>query len=670
VQNRIQITRVTPVVDAGRFAAKAVVGDRVAVSAVLFREGHDQVAGAVRYRHADADAWDEVAMEPGPGDVFRATVTPDRPGAWVMEVVGWTDHYASWLDGLVKKHQAGVADLSLEFEEGARLLEAHAAPGGVPAPAPTVLKAAAAALRAEATPVHQRVDLARSPEVLAAVRAHPDRRDATSSPAYPLWVDRELAGFSTWYEMFPRSVGSDGTRSGTFATAATRLPEIAAMGFDVVYLPPIHPIGRSHRKGPNNTLVAGPDDPGVPWAIGSAEGGHTAVHPDLGTLEDFDDFVAAAAAAGLEVALDYAIQCSPDHPWVTEHPEWFRHRADGSIAYAENPPKKYQDIYPIDFDTPDIDGLCEALAEVLEFWLARGIRIFRVDNPHTKALPFWEWVIERIHRQDPGVIFLAEAFTRPQMMQQLAKLGFTQSYTYFTWRTTRSELTEYLTELAHGPMADYYRPNFWPNTPDILHEYLQSGAPAAFKVRYALAGLLSPNMGVYSGYELLEHVPVRPGSEEYLDSEKYAYRPRDFDRPHSIAPSMARINHLRRQHRHLLGGLTNIWFHPTDNDQLLVFSKTAVATPDGDLLPRRRLPEGPVPTDRLLVVANLDPHHAQEGWTWLDLWQLGMDEVEAPYDVHDLLGDQTWTWQGPRNYVRLDPQVGEPLHVFHLRPHL
>jgi starch synthase (maltosyl-transferring) len=417
-------------------------------------------------------------------------------------------------------------------------------------------------------------------------------------------------------------------------------------------------------------VLFGPDDPGVPWAIGSEEGGHTAVHPDLGTLEDFDAFVAAAGELGLEVALDFAIQCSPDHPWVTEHPEWFRQRADGSIAYAENPPKKYQDIYPIDFDTPDIEGLCEALAEVLEFWLARGIRIFRVDNPNTKALPFWEWVIDRIHRQDPGVIFLAEAFTRPQMMQQLAKLGFTQSYTYYTWRTSRWELTEYLTELAHSPMADYYRPNFWPNTPDILHEYLQTGSRAAFEVRYALAGLLSPNMGVYSGYELLEHVPVRPGSEEYLDSEKYAYRPRDFDQPHSIAPFMGQINRLRRDHRHLLGGLTNIWFHSTDNDQLLVFSKTAVPGPDGGLVPRRRVPDGPVPMDRLLVVANLDQHQAQAGTTWLDMWQLGMEQVDAPYDVHDLLSGRTWTWHGPANYVRLDPADGHPLHVFHLRPHL
>ncbi|WP_370328238.1 alpha-1,4-glucan--maltose-1-phosphate maltosyltransferase [Euzebya sp.] len=674
MKNRIQMTDISPVVDGGRFAAKATTSDVVEVSAVLFREGHDKVAGAVRHRPPGGDGWRELPMAARPQDRFEARFVPDEVGAWEFQVLGWTDHWASWLDGLVKKHQAGVADLSLEFEEGALLLERHAAGDDVPAEQVSRLERAAATLRDDAVPVHQRVDAARAGDLRQVLVAHPDRRDLTTSPTFTLWVDRDRAGFSAWYEMFPRSVGSDGRTSGTFKTAQSRLGEIAAMGFDVLYLPPIHPIGHAHRKGPNNTLIAGPDDPGVPWAIGSEAGGHTAVHPDLGTLEDFDDFVAAAGEAGLEVALDFAIQCSPDHPWVTEHPEWFRHRADGSIAYAENPPKKYQDIYPIDFDTEDIDGLCEELKGVLEFWIDRGIRIFRVDNPHTKALPFWEWVIDEIHQTDPGVLFLAEAFTRPAMMRQLAKLGFSQSYTYFTWRNTKHELTEYVTELAHTDSADYYRPNFWPNTPDILHEYLQSGSPAAFKVRVALAALLSPNYGMYSGYELLEHVPVRPGSEEYLDSEKYAYRPRDFHVDHSIAPFIARLNELRHSHRVLLGDLRNVWFHGIENDQLLAFSKTAVpADVDGvagDAVPGRRMPDGPVPLDRLVVIANLDPHHAQEGMTALDMWQLGMDGVDAPYDVHDLLTGHTWTWQGPRNYVRLDPSAGEPVHVFHLRPHL
>jgi starch synthase (maltosyl-transferring) len=657
MEDRIQITRVAPAVDAGRYAAKSAVGHRVPVSAVVFREGHDLVAASVRIRMVGDDAWTEVRMDRQPGDLFRTMVPVDRNGPWEFEVLGWTDRYATWLDGLDKKHRAGVADLSLELEEGALLLERHAAPDDVSDAERAVLRLAAAALRDDALPVHQRVEAAADEAVATVLATHPDRRDLTTSPTMPLWVDRALAASSAWYEFFPRSIGSDGTRSGTFSTAAERLPAVAEMGYDVVYLPPIHPIGRSHRKGPNNTLIAGPDDPGVPWAIGSEDGGHTDVHPDLGTLEDFDAFVATARSLGLEVALDYAIQCSPDHPWVTEHPEWFRHRADGSIRYAENPPKKYQDIYPIDFDTTDIDGLCAELKRILEFWIDRGIEIFRVDNPHTKALPFWEWVIAEIRRDHPGVIFLAEAFTRPQMMQQLAKLGFNQSYTYYTWRPTAVELREYVTELAHGDMADYYRPNFWPNTPDILHEYLQTGRPAAFKIRLALAGLLSPNYGVYSGYELLEHTPVRPGSEEYLDSEKYAYRPRDFDQPHSIAPFMTRINEIRKALPDLLGHLGNIWFHDSDNPELLVFSKVPG---------HRRLPGDPPPDEALIVVATTDQHHPQSGWVHLDLWQLGLEGQTDAYDVHDLMTGTIHTWQGADNWVGLDPDQGEPLHVLHL----
>lgn len=651
VRNRIQFDDIRPCIDGGRYAAKGCVDQPIDVAATIFREGHDKVAAMVRYRMVDDDQWNVAMLDAHEQDRFTGRFVPDRNGAWVYQLVGWTDHYASWLDGLVKKHRAGVADLSGEMEEGALLLESHAAPAGVPAPVPARVTEVAAILRDHAMPVHQRVEAARSPELLALLRQHPDRRDATATAELPLWVDRDRACWSAWYEMFPRSVGSDGVRSGTFESAATRLPAIAAMGFDVVYLPPIHPIGHSHRKGPNNTLHAGPDDPGVPWAIGSEDGGHMSVHPDLGTIEDFEAFVAAAEDAGVEVALDFAIQCSPDHPWVTEHPEWFRHRADGSIAYAENPPKKYQDIYPIDFDTPDIEGLTNELKKVLDFWIGHGVKIFRVDNPHTKALPFWEWVIAEIHADHPDVLFLAEAFTRPVMMQRLAKLGFTQSYTYFTWRNAKHELTEYLTELAHTDQADYFRPNFWPNTPDILHEYLQSGAPAAFKVRLALAALTSPNYGMYSGYELLEHVPVRPGSEEYLNSEKYAYRPRDFDAGHSIAPFVTRINEIRREHRDVLGDIRNIRFHHIDNDNLLVFSR---ASEDR--------------TKVLLTVVNLDQHHPQEGWTWLDLWWLGIDGGEVPFEVHDLLTGQTWTWQSHANWVRLDPSWGEPLHVFEIRP--
>ena len=654
VRNRIQISEVRPCIDGGRFAAKSVVGEAMPVSAVVFREGHAKVAARARVRMVDDPAWTEVPLvrseDPGEPDTFHGTVTMDRNGAWLLQVVGWTDHYASWLDGLVKKHRAGIADLEMEMEEGARILESHAAPAGVPAPVPTAIRETAAVLRQTATPVHQRVDAARHPDLLDLLVAHPDQRDPSMTAELPVWVDRDLAGFSTWYEMFPRSVGSDGVRSGTFAQAQERLGPIAAMGFDVLYLPPIHPIGETNRKGPNNTLHAGPDDPGVPWAIGSADGGHTAVHPDLGTIEDFVAFREAAEAVGLEVALDFAIQCSPDHPWVTEHPEWFAHRPDGSIQYAENPPKKYQDIFPIDFDTVDIEGLTAELKAVLEFWIGHGVKVFRVDNPHTKALPFWEWVIAEIRTEHPEVLFLAEAFTRPAMMHQLAKLGFTQSYTYFTWRTAKHEISEYLEELAHTDAAYYFRPNFWPNTPDILHASLQSGAPAAFKVRYALAGLTSPNMGMYSGYELLEHVPVRPGSEEYLDSEKYAYRPRNFDVDWSIAPFITRINEIRRVHRDVFGQLRNLVLHHIGNDHLLAFSK---ASPD-----RRTA---------FLVVANLDPHHPQEGWTWVDEWHLGVDGASG-YDVEDLLTGARWTWHGAANWVRLDPG-GENLHVFRIHRH-
>jgi len=646
VKGRIQIQHVTPSVDCGRYAAKAVVGDRVAVSADVFREGHDQVAAAVRFRGPHDRAWREEPLALDHDDRWSGEFAVDAVGAWRYAVCGWTDHYASWLDGLVKKHAAGRTGLAIEFEEGAQLLQRRKGAKSFR----QVLTETAALLRSDAGEA-EKVAAAAAPELRALLERHPDKRDLAQSAELPLWVDREAARFGAWYELFPRSEGAQlaqgGTsaRGGTFADAAKRLPAIAEMGFDIVYLPPIHPIGRTHRKGPNNTLAPGPGDPGVPWAIGSADGGHTAVHPDLGTIDDFDDFVAEAARHGLEVALDYAIQCSPDHPWVAEHPEWFRHRADGSIAYAENPPKEYQDIHPIDFDTADRDGLWNELKAVLEFWIGHGINIFRVDNPHTKALPFWEWVIAEIKREHPEVLFLAEAFTRPKMMQTLAKLGFSQSYTYFAWRNSKHELTEYLTELM--TMADWFRPNFWPNTPDILTEYLVTGGRPAFKIRLLLAALLSPSYGIYSGYELCENTPLRAGSEEYLDSEKYQYRPRDWDRPDSLAPWIARVNRIRADHP-ALHQLRTLWFHHIGNEQLLCFSKVA-----------------PGRTDAVLVVVNLDPRQAQEGTTWLDLWQLGL-EHGGPFEAHDLMTDTTYIWHGPQNYVRLDPGT-EPAHVLRLR---
>jgi starch synthase (maltosyl-transferring) len=471
-------------------------------------------------------------------------------------------------------------------------------------------------------------------------------KDATRSNRLGIWVDRPRALFGSWYEFFPRSEGATATTSGTFKQAVERLPAIASMGFDVVYLPPIHPIGHTHRKGPNNTLDPGPDDPGSPWAIGSEAGGHDAVHPDLGTIDDFDDFVARASELGMEVALDYALQCSPDHPWVKEHPDWFRIRPDGSIAYAENPPKVYQDIYPLNFDSPDAPAMHEACKRILDHWIAHGVRIFRVDNPHTKPVRFWEWLIGAVKAEHPDVLFLAEAFTRPPMMRVLAKIGFTQSYTYFTWRNGKEELEEYCNELAHSPSAEYMRPNFFVNTPDILHAYLQHGGPAAFKIRAVLASMLSPSWGVYSGYELYEHQAVRPGSEEYLDSEKYQYRPRNWTQP-SLAGYLGRLNEIRRAHP-ALHWLRNLRFHLADSPDIIVFSKQTG-------------------NDAVLVVVNLNPHETRD--TFVHLWMpgLGLDWDTGPFEVHDELTGQTWTWHGSSNWVRLDPHW-EPAHVLHVRP--
>ena len=652
MKGRVEISTIEPTVDCGRYPAKGVVGDELVVAADILREGHDKLAAAVQYRGPDDRRWREAPLRHDVNDRWYGVMPVDRMGPWRFAIVGWTDHYATWLDGLQKKYAAGQTDLAIELEDGARLLDRREAPAGGRA----ALNEVAAVLRGDAT-LGEKVAAAGDQGLVALLDRYPERLDETRSETYPVWVDRERARFSAWYEMFPRSEGArlpgpgddQSPRSGTFATASQRLPAIADMGFDVVYLPPIHPIGQTNRKGTGgpHDLDPQPGDPGVPWAIGSADGGHMSVHPDLGTVADFEAFVAEARRLGMEVALDYAIQCSPDHPWVSEHPEWFRHRSDGSIAYAENPPKKYQDIYPLDFDTVDREGLWNELKRVLEFWIARGVRIFRVDNPHTKALPFWEWVIGELRTEHPDLIFLAEAFTRPKMMQTLAKLGFNQSYTYFAWRNTRPELESYLTELAHGDAAKYYRPNFWPNTPDILTEFLQTGGRPAFKLRLVLAATMSPSYGIYSGYELLERQPLEPGSEEYFESEKYRYKPRDWDDPDSLAPYIRRINQIRREHR-ALHQLSNIWFHDIDNPAVICYSKVA---------PHR--------TDPILVLVNLDPHHPHEATTALDLWQLGLEHA-GPYEAHDLLAGTTYIWRGPHNYVRLDPAV-EPVHILRLR---
>ncbi|NEA60677.1 alpha-1,4-glucan--maltose-1-phosphate maltosyltransferase [Streptomyces sp. SID13666] len=649
---RIPVLDVRPLVDCGRRPAKAVAGETFQVTATVFREGHDAVAANVVLRDPNGRSGPWTPMrELAPGtDRWGADVTPPAEGRWTYTVEAWSDPVTTWRHVAGIKIPAGI-DTALVLAEGARLHELAAA--GVPKnDGRAAVLAAVDVLLDENRTAAERHAAAVAPAVTAVLDRFPLRELVTASRPMPLQVERRRALFGSWYELFPRSEGAvvkEGSppRSGTFRTAAERLPAVAAMGFDVVYLPPIHPIGTAFRKGPDNSLVAGPDDVGCPWAIGSPEGGHDAIHPDLGTIEDFDFFVEQARELRLEIALDFALQCSPDHPWVDKHPDWFAHRPDGSIAYAENPPKKYQDIYPIAFDA-DMPGIVRETLRVLRYWMEHGVRIFRVDNPHTKPVVFWEKVIADINRTDPDVIFLAEAFTRPAMMHTLAKIGFQQSYTYFTWRTAKEELTDYLTELS-GDAASYMRPNFFVNTPDILHAYLQHGGRPAFEVRAVLAATMSPTWGVYAGFELYEGDAVRHGGEEYLHSEKYELRPRDWAAAEaegrSLAPFITRLNRLRRRHP-ALQQLRELAFHPTDNDAVLAYSKRS-----GE--------------DVVLVVVNLDAHHTQEATVSLNMPELGLTWHES-VPVRDELTGETYHW-GRENYVRLEPGR-TPAHIVHLRP--
>ncbi|CAO5249334.1 alpha-1,4-glucan--maltose-1-phosphate maltosyltransferase [Frankia sp. AgKG'84/4] len=653
---RVVISDVTPVVSCGQWPARAVVGETFTVSATVFREGHDLLGANAVLSGPDGQGAPFVRLlAVGEGtDRYEAEITTAEEGLWGFRVEAWSDPVATWRHGIELKVGAGqtVDELAVDFEDGARLL-LRALPG-VPEGRRAEIARAVAALRDDALEdPRDRIRAAVDPRLASLLDAFPLRELITRSPLYRVWVDRPRALYGSWYEMFPRSEGAtlDPPRSGTFLTAAERLPAIADMGFDVVYLPPIHPVGEVNRKGPNNTLVPGPDDPGSPWAIGSEHGGHDAVHPDLGTIEDFDLFVARARSLGLEVALDLALQCAPDHPWAKVHPEWFVVRSDGSIAYAENPPKKYQDIYPLNFDA-DPTGLYQEILRVVRHWTAHGVRIFRVDNPHTKPVEFWEWLIGQVKAVEPDVLFLAEAFTRPPMMHTLAKIGFTQSYTYFTWRTQKWELEAYARELVDA--GHYMRPNFFVNTPDILHAYLQDGGPAAFRIRAVLAATLSPTWGVYAGYELYESVAVKPGSEEYLDSEKYQYRPRDWAAAEragrSLAPYLTRLNQIRRAHP-ALHWLRNLQVHHADSDQIMVYSKRLVDTGDGR-------------ADTVLVVVNLDPHNAHWTTVRLDMPALGLDWQDT-VEVTDEITGATYQW-GRENFVRLDPAV-EPAHVLTLR---
>ncbi|HUG09055.1 MAG TPA: alpha-1,4-glucan--maltose-1-phosphate maltosyltransferase [Acidimicrobiia bacterium] len=639
---RVVIEAASPQVDRGSFPAKSTLGDPIDVEADVFADGHDVVRCVVRYQRVSTRGWTEIPMEFLGNDRWRAVFTPDELGLWQFEIAGWVDHFESWLSGIRKKAEAGV-DLAVELEIGAWLYTetSQRARSG---DADELLAVAASLVDASLDP-DARLSAGTSEKATGLARRYPDRsRETRSSTRWPVVVDREKAVFSTWYELFPRSWSKKKGEHGTFADVEDRLDYIADMGFDVLYLPPIHPIGTTYRKGANNAVVSADDDPGVPWAIGSPQGGHTAINPDLGTIEDFRALRDAAAARDIEIALDIAFQCSPDHPWVTEHPEWFRHRPDGTIQFAENPPKKYQDIYPLDFETSDAEGLWTGLKGVFEHWIGEGIRIFRVDNPHTKSFPFWEWIIPELRTEHPDVILLAEAFTRPAVMHRLAKAGFNQSYTYFAWRTTKSELTQYMADLAE--VADFFRPSFWPNTPDILTEELQTGGRAAFISRYVLAATLSPACGIYGpAFELMEHRPLREGSEEYLDSEKYQLRDWDLDRANSLAPVITQVNRVRRAHP-ALQRRHGLVFHPTDNEMILCYSKRA-----GD--------------DLVLVVVSLDPHHSQSGWVDLDLDVLGIDPSQR-YAVHDRLTDRRYQWDGRHNFVQLDPG-GIPAHVFAIR---
>ena len=653
---RVIIEHVRPQIDGGRFPAKRTAGDQVVVLADIFADGHDVIVAVLRDRSGlggerDERAWRETPMTlVAPGtDEWTASFPAEAIGWHEFAVTAWVDPFATWRKELALKAAAGQ-DVNLELLEGAMLVrEAAARAGqvGITA-ADAAWLAAQAEILCASTPSAARVDAGLDDQLARQMFIYADRRHATHHPPVRIWVDRERARVGAWYEMFPRSAGPDPTRSATFREAAHRLPDIADLGFDVLYLPPIHPIGHSFRKGPNNSLKANPGDPGSPWAIGSEAGGHTAIEPGLGTLEDFDVFHREAQRLGLELALDLAWQCSPDHPWVREHPEWFRHRVDGTIKYAENPPKKYQDIYPINLSCDEWRALWQALLDVTRFWIARGVRIFRVDNPHTKTFGFWEWLIAQVHVEDPGVIFLAEAFTRPKPMRYLAKAGFTQSYTYFTWRNTRQELEEYLTELTVTEAHEYLRPNFFANTPDILHAYLQQGGRPAFEARLVLAATLAATYGIYSGFELCEHHAAGPKSEEYLDSEKYQIRHWDWNRPGHIKELVARVNRIRRDHPALQWN-GSLRFCTTDNPQLIAYTKTA---PDG--------------SDVVLVVVNLDPHYMQHGHVEVPLELIGNDEDE-PYTARDLVTDTPFVWTGARNYVRLDPGSRQA-HIFSLEP--
>jgi starch synthase (maltosyl-transferring) len=649
-RRRVVIENVKPEIDGGAFPAKRVVGEKVEVSADIFSDGHDSLSARLLYRRAVDSAWIPVPMVPLVNDQWRAGFTVAEMGAYVYTVEGWVDHFRTWQRDIKKKHEAGQ-DLRVDLMTGLRMVA-----DAVSRVTDDKARQAISLLRDQLEKAAGRsnagaIALALGQDLTELMERYPDRSFAVAyGRELQVSVDIPKALFSTWYEFFPRSVPSDKGTHGTFKDCERFLPYVAGMGFDVVYLPPIHPIGTTKRKGKDNATEAAPDDVGSPWAIGSAEGGHDAVHPGLGTADDLEQFVRKARELGMDVALDLALQCSPDHPYVQDHPQWFRWRPDGTIQFAENPPKKYEDIFPLNFETEDWRGLWEEVLRVVRFWITKGVRIFRADNPHTKPFAFWEWLISEVRKDHPDALFLAEAFTRPQIMSRLGKVGFAQSYTYFTWRYTKREFIEYLTELTQSDLRDLFRPNFWPNTPDILPEHLQDGGRPAFIMRYLLAATLSSNIGIYGpAFELCASESVS-GKEEYLHSEKYEIRKWDLDDPKSLRDVIARINRIRRENK-ALQTTWNLEFYETDNDNLLGYGK---ATADGE--------------NALIIVVNLDPFHTQSGWVKVPVRELGLGEHQ-PYLVHDLISDDKYIWEGERNFVEINPQV-MPGNIFRVRKKL
>jgi starch synthase (maltosyl-transferring) len=638
-RRRVAIEAVWPEVDGGRFPSNRSLGEKVAIEADVFTDGHDALACILRYRHQATSTWTEVRMTALGNDRWRAEFAVTDLGRYIYTFEAWVDRFLTWRLQLAKRVAAGQ-DVALELEVGAKLVEAAA--GRAQGADSTALVRQADALHAsnEAAAV--------STELIELMDRYPDRSEAVTYPReIEMLVDPVRARFSSWYELFPRSAGEPG-RHGTFRDVERRLSYVASMGFDVLYIPPIHPIGRTNRKGANNSVKASPGEPGSPWAIGSEEGGHKSIHPELGTVDDFRHLLMAAEEHGLALALDIAFQCSPDHPYIREHPEWFRHRPDGSIQYAENPPKKYEDIVPFDFECEAWRELWSELLSIVSYWIDQGVRIFRVDNPHTKPFAFWEWMIGEVKRDHPDAIFLSEAFTRPKVMYRLAKAGFTQSYTYFAWRNTVWELTQYFTELNQPPVSDFFRSNLWPNTPDILTEYLQHGGRPAFAARLVLAATLGASYGIYGpAFELCEARAKEPGSEEYLDSEKYQLRSWPIDSPESLKELITLVNEIRHENLALQSD-RGLRFHTTENESLLAYSKSTA-----DL------------ADVVLTVVNLDPHHTQSGMVTLPLQALGLDGDKS-YQAHELLSGARYLWNGPRNYVEINPHAA-PAQIFRFR---